>query len=64
MPVLKLTSSKLLGALTSEMSDKQHKRFYDDNKLTQKQQSTIASLLQESKQNHFRIIIEKGQISD
>lgn len=64
IPILKLTSSQLIGNLTSEMNEQQYRQFYTENQLTQKQQSTIASLLQESKQNHFRIIIEKGQISD
>ncbi len=60
IPVLKLTSSKLTGSLSSNSNDEDKKNFFSHNKLTKNQIIFLKTLFIESKENKFIIILENG----
>lgn len=57
VPTLKLTSSKLIGCYRSGNSEEHKKRFFQQNKLNDKQISTINCLFAEAEINKIQIII-------
>ncbi len=60
IPVLKLTSSKLEGSITSDSEKSLINDFYANNKLNQRQINILSLLFQECSENNFIVIIEKG----
>ncbi len=60
IPVLKLTSSNLIGRITSDFGKSKIDDFYKVNGLNKRQMSILSLLFQESTKNNFKIIIEEG----
>ena len=59
--VLRLTSSKIVGSINSDMKDAEIKQFFEANKLETSKQNLINKLFQEARENKFTIIIEHGE---
>lgn len=59
MPVLKLTSSKLQGKLSSNDEQKKIENFFEKNSFNKKQKELINSLFVESNKNNIIAIIEE-----
>jgi hypothetical protein len=58
--ILKLTSSKLKGTITTVSSKSEIDSFISLNKMTNKHSQIIYNLQLESKQNNFTFVIQKG----
>jgi len=59
VPIIKLTSSKLTGRITS-FNNRNIEDFFKSNKFTQKQINIINKLFKEAEKNNFNVIIEKA----
>ncbi len=59
--ILRLTSSKLVGSINSDLSEDEIKQFFETNKLEISKQNLINKLFQEARENKFTIIIERGK---
>jgi hypothetical protein len=60
--VLRLTSSKLVGTINSDMSDENATKFFQANSLNISQTNLIKKLFQEARENNFEIKFEKGEV--
>ncbi len=60
-PILKMTSSKLKGEISSTSSDKAIENFCTENHLNHSQRSLITNLFSEAKHNHFTVFIEQAR---
>lgn len=58
-PILKITSSKLKGKISSNSSDTATERFCADNHFNHRQRSLITDLFSEARHNHFTVVIEQ-----
>ena len=61
LPVLELTSTKLIGNINSHATTKAIERFVKRNKLSESQTNTIVKLFQESSDNNFFVKIKHIQ---
>jgi len=61
-PVLRLTSSKLSGKITSKDNDKKIGPFVKINKLSKKNEDSITLLFREAKENNLDVIIEEAHL--
>ncbi len=59
--VLRLTSSKLVGTINSDMSDENAAKFFQANSLNVSQTNLIKKLFQEARTNKFTIILEHAE---
>ena len=59
--VLRLTSSKLVGSINSDMNNDEIAKFFETNKLEISKQNLINKLFQEARENRFMIILEHGE---
>ncbi len=60
LPILKLTSSKMLGAVSSESSEKEIGYFCKTNELNKQQVKVISQLFEEGKENGFVVKLERA----
>jgi hypothetical protein len=58
MPVLSFTSSLLIGKLTSNETLDQISAFFEVNKMSENQKTTILLLFEEAKTNNFLVEIK------
>jgi len=58
-PVLKLTSTKLVGNLSSDNSKSDILKFIENNDLSDMKMSIIYRLFEECKANRFKVSIER-----
>lgn len=56
--VLRLTSAKLKGSITSDSSETEIERFYMANSLTSRHRTAIGALIKEADANNFIVVIE------
>ena len=59
--VLRLTSSKLVGSINSDMSEDEIIQFFETNKLDISKRNLINKLFQEARENKFTIILEHAE---
>lgn len=61
---IRLTSSKLAGSITSEMSDNVLVNFCSDNLIDAASREFLTKLFQEARENNFTIILEHAEIAN
>ncbi len=59
--VLRLTSSRIIGSINSDMSENEIAKFFETNKLNISKQNLVHKLFQEAQANKFTIILEHGE---
>ncbi len=59
--VLRLTSSKLIGLINSDMSDENATKFFQANSLSVSQVKLIKKLFEEARTNKFTIVLEHAE---
>jgi len=60
-PVIKLTSLRVEGKITSENNDKTIEKFLNKNGFSKKQKETVDYVFQEARENNFLVIIENAK---
>jgi hypothetical protein len=59
-PVLKLTSEKLKGSVSSKSSSKEIKAFLEMNRFNRAQEGLISTLFTEARSNNFEIKVQQA----
>ncbi|MEO8071816.1 MAG: VWA domain-containing protein [Acidobacteriota bacterium] len=59
--ILRLTSSKLVGSVNSNMNEDEIAKFFETNKLETSKKNLIKKLFQEARENKFIIILEHAE---
>ena len=59
--MIRLTSSKLNGSITSSINNEDFTKFCSDNFIDSKQKEFLNKLFQEARENNFTIILEKAE---
>lgn len=60
LPVLRLTSEKIKGWITSESEPKMREDFFRENGFSKRQQQFLQSLLLEARENNFKVSLEQS----
>jgi hypothetical protein len=57
LPVLRLTSEKVAGEITSETNQKIQENFFRENNFNKRQKEFLQSLFAEARENNFKVIL-------
>ncbi len=58
VPILKLTSEKISGSITSTSSKKELGIFFSDNSFSKRETGIIKDLFEEAEENDFLVVVE------
>jgi len=61
IPVLRLTSEKIYGEITTNMKESEINTFFQKNGFRKKKQELVNTLFKEARANKFEVIIEYGK---
>lgn len=64
IPVIRLTSGKIHGKITTNMNESKLKSFFQMNSFRKKSKELIEILFKEARANNFEVIIEYGEVKN
>ncbi len=61
IPVLRLTSEKIQGKITTNMNESEIKTFFHENRFRKNKEEFVNTLFKEARANNFEVVIEYGE---